>query len=90
MFEQQKQREAHLIILVVETILILALIGESFLLGWDPGAVILLAFGVIGNWVIYITGKVPETTRIWLYFVVAILGVFFMEFMRRVSMMWHP
>ncbi len=77
MFEQEKQRASNLIILLIETILIVALVGESLLLGWDSGAVILLLLGLAVNWAVYITGKVPESTRMWLYFVLAMLGVFF-------------
>ncbi|MGN1085292.1 MAG: ATP-binding protein, partial [Lachnospiraceae bacterium] len=77
MYEQEKQRATHLVILLVATILILALAGESFLLGWDKGAVILLLLGVAGSWMVHITGKIPEDIRTWLYFILSMLGCFF-------------
>ncbi|MGN0166815.1 MAG: response regulator [Acetatifactor sp.] len=77
MHEQEKQRETHLWILLVCTILIIALSGESLLLGWETGAVVLLLAGLVAVWVMHITEIIPETIRLWLYFLLSMLACFF-------------
>ena len=42
MYEKEKQRENHLIVLLVYTFFSLILTGESLLLGWEVGAIVLL------------------------------------------------
>ena len=58
MYEKEKQRENHLIVLLVYTFFSLILTGESLLLGWEVGAIVLLLTALIGSWVIYITDMV--------------------------------
>lgn len=77
MYEQEKQRVAHLIVLLCYTIFTLVLTGESLLLGWDIGAVMLLLAGLAACWVFHITGKIPEDTRLWVYVVLTMLAFFF-------------
>lgn len=76
-YEQEKQRATHLMILLVYTIATIVLTGESFLLGWDTGAVVLLIIGLASSWVLHITGKIPESIRLWLYLVLTMLAFFF-------------
>lgn len=75
--EQEKQRATHLMILLVYTIATIILMGESLLLGWEAGAVVLFMIGLAACWVLYITGKVPETNSLWLYFILTMLSFFF-------------
>ena len=77
MHEQEKQRAIHLLVLLVCTILIIVLTGESILMGWETGAIAMLLLGLVASWVIYITEKIPENIRLWLYFVLAMLAFFF-------------
>ena len=77
MFEQEKKRATHLLILLVYTFLTIALTGESLLLGWEMGAIVLLLLALIASWVLHITEIVPESTRLWLYFVLMMLAAFF-------------
>lgn len=77
MYEKEKLRATHLIILIVCTIMIFVLTGESILLGWEMGAIVLLLLGLAASWIIHITEKVPESGRIWLYFVLTMLAFFF-------------
>ncbi len=77
MYDQEKQRVTHLMILVCCTIFTLVLIGESLLLKWETGAVILLLFGIAASWIIYLTEKFSGTIRIWFYFIVTMLDIFF-------------
>lgn len=77
MYEKEKQRATHLIILLVYTFLTIALTGESLLLGWEMGAIVLLLLGLVASWVIHITEKIPESIRLWFYFVLSMLDFFF-------------
>ena len=77
MYELEKQRETHLMILLVYTILTAGLIGESLLLGWETAAVILLMLGVAVSWGIHITEKLTETIRLWFYVILSMLSCFF-------------
>lgn len=77
MYEKEKLQVTHLIILIVCTIMIFVLTGESILLGWEMGAIVLLLLGLAASWIIHITEKVPESVRIWLYFVLTMLAFFF-------------
>lgn len=77
MYEQEKQRVTHLIVLLCYTILALGLTVESILLGWDLGAVMLILAGLVACWVLHITGKIPEDIRQWIYVVLTMLTFFF-------------
>lgn len=77
MYEKEKVREAHLIVLIVCTITIIALTGESYLLGWETGAIVLLLLGLAASWFIHIKEIATETVRLWLYFILSMLAVFF-------------
>lgn len=77
MYEQEKQRTTHLLILLVFTFLTIALTGESLLLGWDMGAVVLLLLGLVASWTIHISGRIPASIRLWLYYIMTMLAFFF-------------
>ena len=77
MKEQEKQRATHLMILLVYTIATIVLTGESFLLGWDIGAVILIILGLVSSWVIHIASNIPDLFRLWLYLILTMLAFFF-------------
>lgn len=77
MYEQEKQRATHLTILLVYTFLTIVLTGESLLLGWDKSAIVLLLLGLVINWSIHITDKIPESPRLWIYFILTMLAFFF-------------
>lgn len=77
MYEQEKRRATHLLILLCYTISTIVLTGESVLLGWETWAVMLLILGVIASWINHITGKLSESISLWLYFVLTMLAFFF-------------
>ncbi len=77
MYEQEKDRLSHLIILTCYTLFSIILSGEAFLLDWNKGAVILLLLGVVACWVLHITGKIPAEYRIWTYYILSMLAFFF-------------
>lgn len=77
MYEQEKHQAAHLLVLLSCTILTIGLTGESILLGWDTGAIVLLLLGIAACWALHITEAVPESIRLWLYFALSMLAFFF-------------
>lgn len=77
MYDQEKQRATHLLILLVYTIFTIVLTGEALLLGWEKGAIVLLMLALVASWVLHITEKIPESIRLWLYFVLTMLAYFF-------------
>lgn len=77
MNDQEKQRAAHLLLLLCYTILSCALIGESLLMGWETWAVVLLPIGVIAGWTLHIKNKLPMAVRLDIYTVMMMLVYFF-------------
>ncbi len=77
MHDLEKQRVTNLMILACCTVFTLVLIGEALLLKWETGAVVLLFFGIVACWIIYLTEKFTGTIRIWFYFIVTMLDIFF-------------
>lgn len=77
MNEQEKQRAAHLLILLCYTILSIVLIGESLLMGWERWVVVLLPIGVIICWVLHIGNKLPSDARLYIYTALMMFVFFF-------------
>jgi len=77
MNNQEKQRAAHLLILLCYTILSCVLIGESLLLGWETWVVVLLPIGVIAGWTLHIRDRLPMGVRLDIYTVLMMLVFFF-------------
>ena len=77
MNDQEKQRAAHLMILLCYTIFSCVLISESLLLGWETWVVILLPVGVIVCWTLHIRNRLSEAIRLNIYSVMMMLVFFF-------------
>ena len=75
--DHERRRAVHLMILMCYTIMTLALVGETLLMGWDKGAIILLVMGVVLCWVLHITRNIPGEQRLWLYVILSMLAFFF-------------
>lgn len=73
----ERQRAVHLMILMCYTVMTLVLSGETILLGWDKGAIVLLLLGVVQSWFFHFTRKIPGEQRLWLYVVLSMLAFFF-------------
>ncbi|MEE3468155.1 MAG: response regulator [Eubacterium sp.] len=67
---------AHTVILVSYSLFSVALIAESFLMGWELWAVLVAAAGLITSWVLHIGQLVSEGTRLWIYSLL-MMGTFF-------------
>ncbi len=50
---------------------------ESLLLGWDMKAVVLLLLALGASWGLHITESIPESYRLWMYFILTMLTFFF-------------
>ena len=85
MKDQEKQRAAHLMILLCYTIFSCVLTGESLLLGWETWVVILLPVGVIICWTLHIRNRLPEAVRLNIYSV-SMMVVFFFYGIHETSM----
>lgn len=77
MNEKEKRRETHLVVLLVYTFFTIILTGESLLIGWEIGAIVLLLSALVGSWVIYITDLVSGGMRLWLYYGMTMVSCFF-------------
>lgn len=77
MEDQEKQRSTHLLLLLYYTILSLALIGESLLMGWERWAVVLLPVGVIVCWTMHIRNRLSSAIRLDIYSALMMLVFFF-------------
>lgn len=77
MNDQEKQRAAHLLILLCYTIFSCVLIGESLLLGWEMWVVVLLPIGVIAGWTMHIRNRMPMALRLDIYSFLMMLVFFF-------------
>ena len=77
MNDQEKQRAAHLLILLCYTIFSCVLIGESLLLGWETWVVVLLPIGVIAGWTMHIRNRLPMVLRLDIYSFLMMLVFFF-------------
>ena len=85
MKDQEKQRAAHLMILLCYTIFSCVLTGESLLLGWETWMVMLLPVGVIVCWTLHIRNRLPEAVRLNIYSV-SMMVVFFFYGIHETSM----
>lgn len=77
MSDWERARAAHLMLLLILTVMCLVLTVESVLLGWNMEAVVLLLMGVIASWVIYVTERLTAQSRLWLYIIMSLLAFFF-------------
>ena len=69
-------QSSHLTLLVSYTIFATILVVESFLMGWELWALLLVAGGIATAWVLHIRHNTPANVRIWVY-AVLIMGCFF-------------
>lgn len=77
MYEQEKQREINLLLLLVYTLLIMVLTAESFLMGWEIKPIVQLLLGVAVCWWLHMTEKVSAPMRVWICFILSMLAFFF-------------
>lgn len=69
-------QSSHMLILISYTILAVALIGESFLLGWEKWPLVLIAASIIICWTLHIRRTLTDMQRLWAY-TLMMMGSFF-------------
>ena len=60
-------KTSHMVILIAFTIFSVILAGESFLMGWEKWALILIFFCIIISWTLHIRQILTENNRLWVY-----------------------
>ncbi len=77
MHSEEKQRVAHLVLLLCYTFFAVVLTVESVLLGWEKGFIRRELIGLVLCWGLHIHGKVSPVVRQWIYFVVTMAAFVF-------------
>lgn len=77
MYDIEKQKPVYLMILFCNTVLMIALIAEAILLGWETGAALLLFLGLVACWVIHFVRTDFKSIQLWLYTILTMLGFFY-------------
>ena len=77
MYEREEKKAVQLIVLICYSLLSMALIGESILMGWDTSVVFLIMLGLVVSWAVHVLEKFTGKLRLWIYFVLSMLSVFF-------------
>ncbi len=60
-------KTSHMVILIAFTIFSVILVGESFLMGWEKWALVLIFFCIIISWTLHIRQILTENYRLWVY-----------------------
>ncbi|MCH5256503.1 MAG: response regulator [Lachnospiraceae bacterium] len=74
MYEQEKQKAVHLMILIFNTVFIAILAVGAIYFKLDMWASVLFFIGLITSWFVHIMGKIPESIRLWMYIILAMLA----------------
>ncbi|MBO4900868.1 MAG: response regulator [Lachnospiraceae bacterium] len=75
--ENELYKSAHLMILLSYTLFSVILIGESFLMGWEKWAIVLIVAGVGGSWIMHIRRRFSDYGRLWIYSLLMMATYFF-------------
>lgn len=70
-------KSSHLMILKSYSIFAVILITESLLLGWERWAIILVAAGILGSWMLHFGQTLSEYHRLWVYSILMMVTFFF-------------
>ncbi len=73
----ERFRISHLMILVCYTIFSVCLVGEAFLLHWEKWALMVMAFGLLGAWILHIRQLFTSSVRLWIYSLLMMVTYFF-------------
>ena len=67
---------SHLTLLISYTLFSVALIIESFLMGWEKWMLLLVVAGVVISWILHLRHDTPAGVRIWIY-AILMMGTYF-------------
>ena len=68
---------SHMMILITYTVLLFALAGETFLLGWEKWALIPILVALVFCWYVHLAQRFSDRHRLLLYVVCMMLSIFF-------------
>ena len=74
-------KTSHMVILIAFTVFSLILMGESFLMGWEKWALVVIFVGIAISWTLHIRQILTEYNRLWVYSFF-MMGTFFF--------LWNP
>lgn len=60
-------KTSHMVILIAFTVFSLILMGETFLMGWEKWALVVIFFGIAVSWTLHIRQILTENNRLWVY-----------------------
>ena len=60
-------KTSHMVILIAFTVFSLILMGESFLMGWEKWALVVIFVGIAISWTLHIRQILTEYNRLWVY-----------------------
>ncbi|MBO6215361.1 MAG: hypothetical protein J6N76_07480, partial [Lachnospiraceae bacterium] len=71
------QKTSHFLVLITYTLMSAILVGESILLGWEMWAIPLIIAGVVAVWLLHISQRLTERSRVIVYAFICNLAAFF-------------
>ena len=74
MYEQEKKRSIHLMILVCNTLFTVALLFGAFFFQLEMWTAVIFTIGLVVSWMLHITERTPESVRLWFYIITALLA----------------
>ena len=77
MNEGENRRVIYLIILAAYSIFSVILCIKALVMHWDFWPIIILFIALVVSWVLHITEKVSRTLRLWIVFLMSMLGFFY-------------
>ena len=60
-------KTSHMVILIAFTVFSLFLMGESFLMGWEKWALVVIFICILISWTLHIRQILTENNRLWVY-----------------------
>ena len=60
-------KTSHMVILIAFTVFSLILMGESFLMGWEKWALVVIFVCIVISWTLHIRQILTENNRLWVY-----------------------
>lgn len=76
-YEKERIRGLHLVVVIVYTIAAAAVIGESFLMGWELFMLPLFVVGLFACWWLHISQNLSDNARYYIYVTLIYIVMFF-------------
>ncbi|MEE3467831.1 MAG: ATP-binding protein [Eubacterium sp.] len=70
-------QSAHLMLLIGNTVMSAMLMFETIRVGWEKWAAVMIAFGILVSWALYIRQTSTPSVRMWIYGIIIVITFFF-------------